>query len=165
VRTSDVFDPGSWRAWDGKDFTIRFADPYRERIARPEEHICPVVLAGAAENLVQHAGSGAFLVLQFATDAFGPAGFYIQASRDLRHWSDPALVVTVGELLAAEGPGKWSYEYLSLLDPASADRNFATVSDEPYLYYVRSDGLHPPYVRALCRRKIRLRFGAKPGGL
>jgi hypothetical protein len=59
------------------------------------------------------------------------------------------LLVKFSDLRASDGPGKWTYDYVSLLDPASTDRNFATVSDTPYLYYVRSDGNHPPYARAL----------------
>ncbi len=161
IRTSDVFDPGSWRAWDGKNFTIRFADPYREAIAKPEEHVCDPVLAGEAHSLVQHEQSGNFIITQFARDNRfdGPPGFYIQGSRDLMHWSKPTLLVRFSDLQATDGPGNWTYGYESLLDPASTDRNFSTVSDTPYLYYVRSDGNHPPYARVLFRHQVKLRFG------
>jgi hypothetical protein len=161
IRTADVFDPASWRAWDGKDFTIRFADPYRETIAKPEEHVCAPVLAGGAESLVQHAASGTFIVTQYAPDDRfgGPAGFYVQGSRDLMHWSKPSLLVKLSDLRASDGPGKWTYDYVSLLDPASTDRDFATVSDTPYVYYVRSDGNHPPYARVLFRRRVKLKIG------
>jgi hypothetical protein len=160
IRTSDVFDPGSWRAWDGKDFTIRFADPYRETIAKPEEHVCAPVFPGAAESLVLHPQTGTFLSTQYAPDDRfgGPAGFYFQASHDLTHWSKPALLVKLSDLRATDGPGKWTYEYVSLLDPTSTDRNFATISDNPYVYYVRSDGNHPPYARVLFRRQVKLHF-------
>jgi len=162
IRTSDVFNAGSWRAWDGKNFVIRFADPYRETITKPEEHVCEPVLAGAVETLVQHARTGIFIVTQFVQDGRfdGPPGFYIQCSRDLMHWSKPALLVRFSDLRATEEPGKWTYGYESLIDPTSKDRNFTTVSDTPYLYYVRLDGNHPPYARVLFRRQIRLRFGA-----
>ena len=161
IRTSDVFDPGSWRAWDGKNFTIRFADPYREPIAKPEEHVCDPVLAGEAHSLVQHLQSGTFIITQFARDDRfdGPPGFYIQGSRDLIHWSKPTLLVRFSDLQATDGPGSWTYGYESLLDPASTDRNFSTVSDTPYLYYVRSDGNHSPYVRVLFRHQVKLRVG------
>lgn len=160
IRTSNVFDPGSWRAWDGKDFTIRFADPYRETIAKPEDHVCAPVFAGGAESLVQHQASGIFIATQYAPDDRfeGPAGFYIQGSRDLIHWSKPSLLVKLSDLRASDGPGKWTYDYVSLLDPASTDRDFATVSDTPYLYYVRSDGNHPPYARVLFRRQVKLKI-------
>lgn len=161
IRTANVFDPSSWRAWDGKNFAIRFVDPYRETIANPAEHICPPVFPGEAQSLVRHEPSGMFIATQYAPDdRFDGPGFYVQASRDLVHWSNPSLVVRTSDLQKTEGPGKWTYGYESLLDPDSTDRNFATVSDTPYLYYVRSDGNHPPYVRALFRRRIRLQFGS-----
>lgn len=158
IRTSDVFDPQSWRAWDGKDFTVRFADPYRELITKPEEHVCEPVLAGSADSLVEHMPSRTFIVTQSAPDSRlgGPAGFYLQVSRDLIHWSKPALLVKTSDLEAADGPGKWDYGYVSLLDPASADRDFSTVSDRSYVYYVRFDNNDPPYVRTLFRRPIQL---------
>jgi hypothetical protein len=160
VRTLDVFDPASWRAWDGKDFTIRFADPYRETVTKPGEHVCVPVFAGTAESLVQHTRSGTFIATQFAPDERfeGPPGFYIQGSRDLVHWSHPVLLVKISDLQQADGPGKWTYDDVSLLDPASYDRNFSAVSDSPYLYFVRSDSIRAPYVRALFRIPIRLRI-------
>jgi hypothetical protein len=161
IRTSDVFNPQSWRAWDGKGFNVQFVDPYRETIAKPEEHVCVPVLVGAANSLLQHARSGNFIVTQFVPDDRfgGPSGIYIQASHDLMHWSKPSLLVRFSELLAADGPGNWTYGYDSLLDPASTDRNFSTISDTPYLYYVRSDADRPPYTRVLFRRQIKLEFG------
>jgi len=115
---------------------------------------------GSADTLVQHIGTGNFISTQLAPDDRfgGPPGFYIESSRDLIHWSKPSLLVAYSELRTADGPGKWTYGYDSLIDPTSTDRNFSTVSDEPYFYYVRMDGDHPPYSRVLFRRQIRLRF-------
>jgi len=163
IRTQDVFDPGSWRAWNGKSFSIRFADPYRESIARDYEHVCEPVLVGAAECLLQHTPSGIFIVTQFSPDnRFGAqAGFYIQASRDLVHWSQPALLVNFSDLRAGDGPGNWSYGDSSLLDPTSSDREFSTISNTPYLYYVRSDQNNAPYSRVLFRRQVKLSFAGK----
>ena len=160
LRAPDAFDPGSWRAWDGRDFTVRFADPYRVANGKPGERVCRPVVAGEVHSMVQHQPSGNFIVTQFAPDdRFGEPGFYLQASRDLVHWSAPTLLVSFKDLNGADGPGKWSYNYESLLDPASTDRNFSTVSTMPYLYYVRSDGEHAPYTRVLFRRQIRLEMG------
>lgn len=160
IRTSDVFNPQSWRAWDGKGFYIHFADPYRGTTAKPEEHVCEPVLDVAADSLLHHPRSGNFIVTELIPDdRFGPAGFYIQASHDLKHWSKPSLLVGFNDLLAADGPGHWTYAYVSLLDPTSSDRNFSTVSDTPYVYYVRFDADHPPYARVLFRCQIKLEFG------
>ncbi len=160
IRTSDVFSAGSWRAWDGVKFTIRFADPYREKIDDPAQHVCPPVYSGTADCLVQDASSGIFITTQSAPDSRfgGPPGFYMEASRDLVHWSKQTLLVSFSDLQVADGPGKWTYGYESLLDPTSADRNFSTLSQMPYLYYVRLDGNHPPYSRVLFRRRVKLRF-------
>lgn len=160
IRTSDVFDPRSWRAWNGNDFTIRFADPYREQITKPEQYVCSPVLAGTAESLVRHSPTGIFLVTQYAPDGpFGPAGFYVQGSRDLVNWSHPTLILRVEDLRASDGPGQWTYEYGSLIDPFSDDRNYSNIGGTPYLYYVRMDGAHPPYSRILFRRQVELRLG------
>jgi hypothetical protein len=154
IRTSDVFDPQSWRAWDSKDFTIRFVDPYRETVASSEDHVCAPVLGEGAQSLSRHEPSGNFIVMEFLNDD----GFYMQASQDLKHWSSPTLLVKLSDLRAADGPGNWTYGYLSLLDPASTDRNFSTISNTPYVYYVRTDPDHPPG-RVLFRRSIKLQFG------
>ena len=29
MRTDRLDDPASWRGWDGRDFTVKFTDPYR----------------------------------------------------------------------------------------------------------------------------------------
>jgi hypothetical protein len=89
-------------------------------------------------------------------DAYGPEGLYLSTSPDLIHWSKPELVTTIAKLQAEEPKGNWSYMYFSLIDPKSDDANFATITDDPYLYYVRSDDNHGPYVRVLFRQKIKL---------
>jgi hypothetical protein len=156
IRASDLSDTLSWRGWDGKDFSVKFADPYQESVPKPQEHVCQPVIEGPATSLVQIPKRGAFVVTIYSARGLdGPPGFYIQASRDLMHWSKPSLVMTLGDAQAADGPGKWSYDYPSLLDPASYDRNFSTVSESPYLYYVRMGGSS----RALIRRQIKLQFG------
>jgi hypothetical protein len=155
MRTANLFTPESWRAWNGSDFAIRFVNPYTEHGVVPEEHVCTPVLVGIVYGLVVHSGTGAYLVSQFTPDnRFGPPGLYVSASSDLIHWSKPSLVVSTADLTSNEGPGKWRYDYFTLLDPASPDRNFATVSDKPFVYYVRLDQLHPPYTRDLMRRQI-----------
>jgi hypothetical protein len=158
IRTDNLFAPASWRAWDGSDFTIRFADPYVERDVVPQEHVCTPVLPGLVEGLVVHSGTGIYLAIQFTPDSrFGPPGVYLNTSADLIHWSRGSLVASTADMLGGEGPGKWSYRYFSILDPASPDRNFETVSDTPFIYYVRFDLLHPPLTRDLMRRRIQLR--------
>jgi hypothetical protein len=158
IRTASLFEPSSWRAWNGSAFTVRFVDPYRDAHTDPRAHVCPPLFPGEAESLAIDRRTGGFVVARFAPDRrFGPPGLYLSASADLIHWSQPALAVATRELLRAEEPGRWRYDYFSLLDPTSVDRNFATIGDVPFVYYVRFDENNAPYSRALFRRSIHLR--------
>lgn len=164
IRTTDLLDPKSWRAWDGKDFTISFVDPYREHTINPERHVCSPVGHGAlysVGSLAIHQPSGYIVATQFTRDKrFGPPGLYLSASRDLIHWSHPSLVATSGNLAGDDEQGDWTYDFFSLLDTKSPDRNFATTSDTPEIFYVRVDKRHGPYTRVLLRRRIKLTFGS-----
>jgi hypothetical protein len=158
IRTASLFEPSSWRAWDGSAFAVRFIDPYRDAKADPRAHVCPPLFPGGADSLSIDRRTGRFVVARFAPDdRFGPPGLYLSASADLVHWSQPVLAAAIRGLHAAEGPGNWRYDYFSLLDPTSADRNFATIGGAPFLYYVRFDDNNPPYARILFRRRIELR--------
>jgi hypothetical protein len=157
IRTQNPFDPQSWRAWDGQAFAVRFVDPYSEANSDSAKHVCEPVLAGVAESLVKIQGSDTYLVSVLTSDnRFGPAGLYLIASHNLTKWSRPTLVATNEQLLSADKSGHWTYGYSSLLDPESNDRNFSTVTETPYVYYVRFDQDHPPYARTLLRRRIHL---------
>jgi hypothetical protein len=59
-------------------------------------------------------------------------------------------------MLKREPEGNWSYQYFSLIDPKSQDSSYMTITDNPYLYYVRMDNNHGPYQRVLFRQKIKL---------
>jgi hypothetical protein len=64
--------------------------------------------------------------------------------------------MTQNHMLRREPEGNWAYMYFSLIDPKSTDSSFMTITDNPYLYYVRMDNNHPPYQRDLFRQKINL---------
>ena len=159
IRTTDVFDAKSWRAWDGRAFTIRFVNPYGDAREPATDHVCSPVLRGDAESLVVDEKTGYFVVDQFTKDGrFGHPGLYLTASRDLIHWSKPSLVASTYDL-QQEDHGSGIYIYFSLIDPSSTDRNFSTIGDSTYVYYVRIESKHSPYVRTLIRRKINIRIG------
>jgi len=158
IRTATLSDPTSWRGWDGRDFTVRFIDPYRERGIDPAHHVCFPIVAGTIDSLSVDEQIGAIIGDAYVEDdryGRGP-GLYVFASYDLVHWSSPNLVVSTEALRKAEPPGQWAYLYFSLLDPEAKDRNFATVSRMPYVYYVRLDNNHGPYTRVLLRRRIKI---------
>jgi hypothetical protein len=161
IRTADLFNPSSWRGWNGKGFAIRFINPYLEPNGDATQHVCPPVMGGTADSLAIDEQTDTFLANVYVGDnryGHGP-GLYIMASRDLIHWSEPTLVASTGFLLRGEPRGNWSYLYFALLDPASPDRNFTTVSNTPYVYYVRFDDDHGPYARVLFRRRIKISVG------
>jgi hypothetical protein len=160
IRTPNVFDPSSWRGWDGENFSVHYADPYKDSDLDAQEHVCVPVMPGVVDSLVQDKGTTTFIVSEFAGDRrFGDPGLYVSASSDLIHWSKPTLVAKTSDMAAADGPGNWKYDYTSLLDPTTDDRSFSTISEKPYVYYVRLDKNHGPYTRVLFRRRIELYFG------
>jgi hypothetical protein len=161
IRTANILDASSWRGWDGKGFNVAFADPYRGPITNPASHLCPQVsniefLTGFNYYPATHQ----FIGTQFTPveTAYGPPGVYFTTSPDFVHWSKPVLALTMNQMLRREPEGNWSYAYFSLIDPRSTDSNFTTITDTPYLYYVRSDENHGPYQRVLFRQKIKLNW-------
>lgn len=159
IRTANVLDPASWRGWDGKDFTVAFVDPYRTPIANPKAHICvPAPYLDYSNGTSFHEAGRLFVATLWnqGSGGFGPRGVYFTTSPDFIHWSTPHLALTLDQMLRREPEGNWSYGYFSLIDPNAKDPNFSTITDHPYLYYVRMDGNHPPYQRVLFRQKIKL---------
>lgn len=159
IRTANILDASSWHGWDGKGFNVVFADPYHGPISNPAAHLC--VSVPNIEFLTgfnYHEASHLFIGTQFTSveTAYGPAGIYFTTSRDFVHWSKPALALTLNQMLRREPDGDWSYMYFSLIDPRSTDPNFMTITDTPYLYYVRMDNNHGPYQRVLFRQSIKL---------
>ena len=167
IRTSNILDPTSWRAWNGQDFSVSFLDPYLGEASNPFEHIfTPIPAIGYVNAINFHPASNQFVatLIDPYDNFYGPPGLYLATSPDLIQWSQPTLVVTIADLLAKEPPGNWSYGYFSLLDPNASDPNFSNIGDSAYLYYVRSDNDHCCYVRVLFRQKIKLDWSSKAGG-
>jgi hypothetical protein len=159
IRTANILDPASWRGWDGKDFTVEFVDPYRAPVSDPQAHVCaPVPYLDYSTGINYHEASHLFVATLWnqGSASWGPQGVYFTTSPDFIHWSKPELAITQNQMLRREPEGNWSYQYFSLIDPKSQDSSFMTITDAPYLYYVRSDGDHPPYRRVLFRQKIKL---------
>lgn len=146
VRTRELADPGSWRAWDGDSFTVTFANPYRERAEGSSGHICrPVAneqIGGMTQSLTYNTYLKKFVLV--GTAAF-PArnksrqvwGFYYAFSDDLIDWNGPRLLAEVELTSTFRCGDRDPVLYPSLLDPASSSSNFETTGRRPYLYFVR----------------------------
>jgi hypothetical protein len=159
IRTANILDPSSWRGWNGKDFTIEFMDPYRAAVTNPQAHVCEAVpYLDYSTGINYHQASRLFVATLWnqGSASWGPQGVYFTVSPDFIHWSKPQLAMTQNQMLQREPDGNWSYQYFSLIDPKSQDSSYMTITDNPYLYYVRMDGDHPPYQRVLFRQKVKL---------
>jgi hypothetical protein len=159
IRTANLLDVSSWRGWNGKDFSVKFVDPYLGPVKHPEAHVytpVPYMYYVNAINIYEPAHVFVATLWDPWNTAYGPEGLYLSTSTDLTNWSLPTLVVSQAELLAKEPKGNWSYLYFSLLDPRSKDANFSSLGSHPYVYYVRMDNNNPPYARVLFRQGIKL---------
>jgi uncharacterized membrane protein YgcG len=141
LRTNDLADPGSWRAWGGAGFTVQFHDPY---LSGSTAGICTPVskphIGTLSESLTWSTYFRKWVLAGAADNADGVSGpgFYYYTSDDLVNWS-PAKLLMKGEL-------PWTYrcqdgpEQLrdpSLLDNDSKSRNFDTIGQRPFLYFTR----------------------------
>lgn len=142
-----------WRAWDGKGFSINFVDPYSAGASPTPAHICtPIFKPGVFFTVVYSTPLNLFI----ATAREGKFGFHCVTSPDLIHWSPEALSAQTA-FFSGFYPDTWSANgnraalyssqwatgenlpsmYPSLIDPQSTDRNFGTIGEHPYLYFVR----------------------------
>jgi hypothetical protein len=119
-------------------------------LANPKAHVCVTVpYLDYSTGINYHAASHLFVATlrNQGSGGWGPQGLYFTTSPDFIHWSKPELAMTQNQMLQREPEGNWSYAYFSLIDPKSAASSYMTITDSPYLYYVRMDGNHPPAVR------------------
>jgi hypothetical protein len=159
IRTQNVFDPSSWRGWNGSDFSVIFVDPYLGKVSHPQEHVyAPVPYMQFVNGIYVYQVNGQDVVVATLWDGWdeelGPPGLYLSTSTDLINWTTPTLVVKLEDLLDPSS-ANFTFAYFSLIDPNAPDLNFATVGDNPYLYYVRIDN-NNVYDRVLYRQPIQL---------
>jgi hypothetical protein len=145
LRTATVAEPGSWRAWSGDGFDVRFADPYRDTRSNPRDHVCEPVSYSQIEKMAESVTFNTKLEKFLLVGASGKRdrngrvvwGIYFSLSDDLIHWSRRQLVKRT-ELPSTYKCGDRSpIAYPSVLDPDSPSRNFETTDERAYLYYTR----------------------------
>jgi hypothetical protein len=145
MRTRDLADPKSWRAWNGRRFGVRFIDPYTETTANPADHVCEPVSPGLIEKMGSsvtwstHFNKflliGMFLKYDPILERDVP-GIYYSTSRDMISWSDPHLIMEA-ELAWTFQCGDQNFiHHTSALDPNSPSRSFDISDDTLYLYFV-----------------------------
>lgn len=158
-RSADPTQARSWRAWDGRDFTIRYDDPYRPgmKIPRACKPIEPFPAQVGA--VVRHRPSGVYLaIVQAWKDRkhFPVSGFYYATSRDLLRWSDPRLLMATKTLYDDPCGAPDLNSYPSILDPEAKGRNFDDAGANAWLYWsnMRIDGCSHTGDRKLVRRNM-----------
>ena len=160
-RTDTPEKPDSWRAFDGRGFSIRYADPYRSD-AKPAR--CQVIepFGSPVGTIVRHRASRAWIAIfeKPAGGRFTQAGFYTTASRDLLRWDEPRLLLA-GTTLSGDpcGSGGRVIAYPSLIDREARGRNFDDVGDSADLYFatLKVDGCRFTSERELVRRRLAIK--------
>ena len=162
VRTHDISDPSSWRAWDGEGnsawdadgFSVRFIDPYTDA-QLPARHRCqPVatdVIGTLTTSLTFNTYFGKYMLiglLRYDVGTYDQALYY-SLSSNLIDWSQPQALADDDEGCANAYP----IVYPSIIDaddPASVPaatgpRNFDHPDQAAFLYYSRTcpRGLDP----------------------
>jgi hypothetical protein len=174
-RNADPLDSAGWRAFDGKEFSVRYNDPYAAKAPAPRP-CAPIAPFGFPVGaIVRHRPSGVFIAVWEApkNESDRPvAGFYTAFSRDLLNWSAPQLLLAGGTMMgpacAADGSGRDGslIAYPSILDSKAEGRNFDNVGDDAWLYYasIKVEGCTPGANRVLLRQKISIGSTAKLSG-
>ena len=165
MRTARLDLPGSWRAWDGSGYNVRFADPYRS--SGESGHLCTPVsvpeIGAMTDSLTYNTYLDKYVLVSPA--AARPAGsrgvvwgVYYSTSDDLIDWTPRRLIreaVLVGPYQCGDRNPVGNF---SLLDPDTRSRTFETTGRRPWLYFTR---FHYKKCRSNLNRdlvRIRVRF-------
>jgi hypothetical protein len=105
MRTRELLDPSSWRAWDGSAYSVSFADAYTlPTTADPRDHVCEVtnLPAGSVEDGCAAHGLfwSEYLHLFVATlgcDQARTPIFKLATSDDLINWSAAQPLLTMAQ--------------------------------------------------------------------
>jgi hypothetical protein len=166
MRTRNLADPRSWRAWGGDEFDVTFVDAYKVREADRGKHFCQPVseaqIGAMSDSLTYNTYFGKYLLVGSSTayDARKRRvvpGFYYSLSDDLVKWSQRKLVKEAELTYTYRCGDREPVLYPSVLDPGSRSRNFETTGRTPYLYWTRFHyiGCRSGYNRDLVRVPIK----------
>jgi hypothetical protein len=143
VRTDNLADPTSWRAWDGSGFRLRMVSPYV--LGGPAPICARLEIPGFLITFNTYLDRFLYLGNFSGTMGGKPAcGFYYSLSPDLFHWSPLQLVAPMRDEgvcpFDPQQPGLLEpvpVLYPTVIDHADPTINFERPGRTPYLYYVR----------------------------
>jgi hypothetical protein len=145
MRTRDLSDASSWRAWDGNEFSVSFINPYLKPDEAKSARRCQGIPTEPGLGLMHQSIRFSTYLNRYvmvgnsATTINGRSvwGIMYSFSNDLVHW-EPRKVLLELELPWTYQPGDPDYYlYPSLLDPESSSRNFETTGKHAFLYLTR----------------------------
>jgi len=172
MRTDDLADPASWRAFDGTGFALTMRPPYAPDGTpaptglEPCTFVSPGTIGDLHGSLTYNTYLEAYLLVGSGIVSTGGApvcGTFFSLSDDLLHWSAPQLLLP-GKLpyppCTTDGDPAGSLIYPSIIDHAASPPNYETSGRTPHLYIVRwNQGLD----RDLLRLPVTFeRLGAPP---
>jgi hypothetical protein len=141
MRTRDVSDPTSWRAWNGTAFVNQFVNPYVVT-TNPGIHTCAPVdfnsIGTISESLTYNTYFRKWMLMgmSIGDPAFNkPPGLYFALSDDLLNWTDATLLMEAEVRWIADCNLPDPIKDPSILDPNSPSRNFDTVGQTAQLFY------------------------------
>jgi hypothetical protein len=172
MRTGDLGNSQSWRAWDGSAFSIHMNAPYdysgNTPVSAPTgKPFCAPVSQNTI--LVFDVGTVTWNTyldryLAFGYGKYNPnnspvtCGFYISLSDDLISWTELQLVLPgnfpIGGACPAPGESIGTYNYPALIDHESSSVNFETSDNTAYMYYMVATSGSGSLDRDLLRRPI-----------
>jgi hypothetical protein len=177
MRTSNLDDPSSWRAWDGSGFNVQFVNPYTYQFTAtdtPAQHVCkPLPQIG---NLVPRSLTYNTYFQKFMLVGNNAGDFLFSLSNDVVNWSSPTLLLDAPTQAEACQAGDASVGMPSVIDPGDGTANFERPDDTVYLFFVKTRWANQtclPVSRQLVRVAIRFRvaprtatgmYWACPGG-
>ncbi len=146
MRSANLADPTSWRAWDGTGFNVWFINPYLEPTTSLQRHLCQPVsrneIQKMSESLTFNIYFNRFLLVGTAgtrdpTTGRVVWGIYYSLSDDLIHWTPRRLIMETETLWTYQCGDSNPIHYPAILDPNSSSRNFETTGKQVYLYFTR----------------------------
>jgi hypothetical protein len=165
MRTQQLDDPGSWRAWDGSDFSIALTSPYApnssQRVCTP---VSPNQIGGMHESLTYNTYLGKHVLVGMSQDVVPgrglTSGIYYSVSENLTDWSRRKLIAQAVHPSGYACGDRNPILYPSLIDDQSDSRNFETTGQRPFMYFTRFH--YRDCVQTANRDlvRVRVRFGA-----
>ena len=161
MRTDNLSDPTSWRAWNGIGYDTRPINPYTEGTYDPADHVFQPVsrdnISKMCSSLTFNTYFNKFMVVGMRCDGLNgrPDGIYYSLSDDLITWTPDQLIMECETWWNSDITDS-KHHYPSIIDPDSPGRNFEYSDQEAYLYYTlwHDDDPSTTYNRDLVRIPI-----------